>query len=358
MALQDQNTKQSQSSHHKEFLVEISHPHFVYFFREVIKQLGQDNVLVACQDSGIIPFLLKSHGIDYVIIGKKYNGLFRKALGQFNYFSKYFRLIRKYKVRKALGGSIALIMATKLTGSKVIFFDDDDSAVQPFTKKISIPLASFIITPQCLSFEKYGIPHYTYRGFQELSYLAPAYFTPDPSILTKYKLQENNYAIIRFNEFKAYHDVGHTGIPKSFRAQLIQTLKEHMAIYITSEGELEEEFKSFQLKIDPFDIHHVLFYARMFIGDSQTMASEAAVLGTPSLRCNTFKDKISYLSELEYKHKLTFAFLPSETEHLIGKINELLQFPDLKKEWQKRKETMLKEMEDVPKFITNLINEK
>jgi uncharacterized protein len=343
----------------KEFLVEMTHPHFIYFFKEVIRKLGKENVVIACQDSGIITYLAEHHGFEYEIIGKKYNGLFKKALGQFLYFFRYLRIVRKYKVRTVLGGSIALILVTKLTGGRVVFFDDDDSAVQPFTKKISIPLASFIITPQCLSFEKYGIPHYTYRGYQELAYLAPSYFKPDHSVLDKYKLTENNFAIVRFNDFRAYHDVGHSGIPGNFRRQLIDLLKTYFEVYITAEGELDEEFRSHQLKIDPVDIHHVMAFAGIYIGESQTMASEAAVLGTPSFRCNTFKDRISYLSELEHKYELTFAFLPTETEKMIGKIKEVLRIPDLKQEWKKRKDRMLSDMEDVPEFIiTTILNKK
>ena len=43
----------------------------------------------------------------------------------------------------------------------------------------------------------------------------------------------------------------------------------------------------------------------MFIGDSQTMTSEAAVLGVPSLRCNSFAGRISYINEQEFKYGLT-----------------------------------------------------
>ena len=53
-------------------------------------------------------------------------------------------------------------------------------------------------------------------------------------------------------------------------------------------------------------MHHALYFAEMFIGDSQTMTAEAAVLGTPALRLNNFVGKLGYLNELERKFNLTY----------------------------------------------------
>jgi predicted glycosyltransferase len=44
----------------------------------------------------------------------------------------------------------------------------------------------------------------------------------------------------------------------------------------------------------------------MYIGDSQTMTAEAAVLGTPAIRFNDFVGELSYLEELEYTFDLTY----------------------------------------------------
>jgi predicted glycosyltransferase len=90
----------------------------------------------------------------------------------------------------------------------------------------------------------------------------------------------------------------------------------------------------------------------MFVGDSQTMTSEAAVLGTPAIRCNTFVGRIHYLEEEEHKYGLTYGFLPNETERMFEKIKELLAMPDLKEKWQTRRQKMLAEKIDYSKFLT------
>ena len=90
----------------------------------------------------------------------------------------------------------------------------------------------------------------------------------------------------------------------------------------------------------------------MFIGDSQTMASEAAVLGVPSVRCNTFAGKIAYLVEEENKYGLTYGFTPGRFDDMIRKINDLLAMTDLEEEWQRRRQKMLSEKIDVTAFLS------
>ncbi len=99
------------------------------------------------------------------------------------------------------------------------------------------------------------------------------------------------------------------------------------------------------------DIYHALYYADLYIGDSQTIAAEKAVLGTPALRFNDFVGKIGYLEELEHKYGLTFGIKTSEPQRLFDKIEELINTPNLKEEWQKRRKKMLSEKIDVTAFM-------
>ena len=82
----------------------------------------------------------------------------------------------------------------------------------------------------------------------------------------------------------------------------------------------------------------------------ENLTSEAAVLGVPSLRCNSFAGRISYLEEHETKYGLTYAYTPDKFEALVKKLNEMLTMPNLKGEWLKRKEIMLADKIDVTAF--------
>jgi predicted glycosyltransferase len=59
-------------------------------------------------------------------------------------------------------------------------------------------------------------------------------------------------------------------------------------VFISAEGKLPDEIKQYQIKSNPNNIHHLMYFSQIYIGDSQSMATEATLLGTPSIRFNTF----------------------------------------------------------------------
>jgi predicted glycosyltransferase len=79
---------------------------------------------------------------------------------------------------------------------------------------------------------------------------------------------------------------------------------------------------------------------------------ESAVLGVPSIRYNSFVEKISYLIEMELKYDLTYGFLPGrDEEKMLNKIDELLYKEGLTKEWQVKRVNMLTEKYDFNNWI-------
>jgi len=163
--------------------------------------------------------------------------------------------------------------------------------------------------------------------------------------------EDEKYFVLRFNSFKAHHDIGVQGLSLENKRKLIKLLKLHGKVFITAERNIDPEFAEYQINIPPHKMHSFLNYATMFIGDSQTMASEAAVLGVPSIRSNSFVGRIAYLEEEEHKYGLTFGFRPDETDKMFAKINELLDIPNLKQEWQNRRQRLLNDKIDVTAFL-------
>ncbi|MFO7574911.1 MAG: hypothetical protein R6W67_07115, partial [Bacteroidales bacterium] len=82
-----------------------------------------------------------------------------------------------------------------------------------------------------------------------------------------------------------------------------------------------------------------------------TMASEAAVMGVPSLRCNSFAGLLSSLEEEEKKYGLTYAFNPADFEKMMEKLKDLLDNPGLRSEWQAKRMAMLADKIDVTSFL-------
>jgi predicted glycosyltransferase len=190
-----------------------------------------------------------------------------------------------------------------------------------------------------------------YDGYHELAYLHPKRFTPDPKVLEGIGLKENEpYFILRFNAFKAHHDIGEKGLSLEDKRKLISVLEKRGRVFITTERKIDKEFEKYQLSISPEKIHSLIYFSTMLIGDSQTMTSEAAVLGIPSIRCNTFVGKISYLEEEEHKYQLTYGFRPTNSKEMFLKIETLLDMPYLKNIWQERRNRMLMNKIDVTAF--------
>ena len=148
-------------------------------------------------------------------------------------------------------------------------------------------------------------------------------------------------------------------------------------IYITSERPLEPQFEKYRIKINPLDMHHVMAFASLYIGDSQTMAAEAGVLGVPFVRFNDFVGRIGYLRELEDVYELGYgihasvlpadspirrndgSLQPSGVEELYKRVEQLVTMPSAERRelFQQRRQQMLNDKIDCAKFLTWFIEE-
>ena len=231
-----------------------------------------------------------------------------------------------------------------------VVFDDDDDKIEPLFVKYGHSFADIILSPENII--RKSIKNISYKGYHELFYLHPKYFTPDPSILKEIGINQfESFFVLRFVALKGHHDAGHSGIVYGQKKRLIELLKPYGRIFITSEEEIEPEFEEYRLPIAPEKIHTLMYYATMFLGDSQTMTSEAAVLGTPAIKCNSFAGRLSVPNEIEHKYKLCYSFPPEDFDKMVEKIKALLRFPHLKQEWQHRRKKMLSEKIDVTAFL-------
>ena len=103
-------------------------------------------------------------------------------------------------------------------------------------------------------------------------------------------------------------------------------------------------------------MHHVLAYATMYIGDSQTMAAEAGVLGTPFIRFNDFVGRLGYLAELEDKYQLGYGIKTTEIDKFLETAETLITSPNLKEEHAMRREKMLSEKINVANLLVWFID--
>jgi predicted glycosyltransferase len=91
----------------------------------------------------------------------------------------------------------------------------------------------------------------------------------------------------------------------------------------------------------------------MYIGEGGTMATEASLLGTPSIYISTFANKLGNFKELEEKYELLYSF-SNETEAL-EKIKHLLSLNNLKQKWDSKRDALLQEKIDVTRFMIDIV---
>lgn len=334
-------------------LFEIGHPAHVHLYRNVISELKikNHNVYVCVKDIESAKKLLIFYGISYINLGIKHDSLFNKVIDQIKYTLRVLKIIKKKRIEMVIG-TMPAVYASKITKMKSIILDDDDDDVQPLFVKYAHPYCDTILSPSALIGNRRCSSTIFYNGYHELAYLHPKHFNPDINVLKELDIQTDEpFFIMRFNVFKAHHDVGINGLTLHHKLRLIEVLEPYGKIFITTERDIEPELKKYQLSTSPEKIHSLLYYATMFLGDSQTMTSEAAVLGTPAIRCNDFVGRIAYLEEEEEKYGLTYGFKPEDFDNLLITIRELLEIPTLKQEWHKRRKKMLSEKIDVTSFL-------
>lgn len=334
----------------------LGHPAHYHNVSVVIKKLSERgyHIILVARGKDVLFELLE--GLPYQIIFLKP----KRGNGKFSLISTVlmrewvlFKLAIKYKPRMLIGTDIAITHIGKLLGIPSVIINEDDAKEVPLFTKFGMKYATSVLAPNCCDISPYNNKKVGYQGYHELAYLHPNYFTPDKMKIQDLLIGGENYFILRFAELTAHHDKGKKGINLSIAKQLIEKLTPFGRVYITSERKLEPELEPYRIRIHPKNIHHALYYAQMYIGDSQTMAAEAAVLGTPSIRFNDFVGKLSYLEELEHQYQLTFG-IPTDTPNaLFEKADELLNLESVKKVFQQRKEVMLNETIDVVEFWTN-----
>ena len=83
------------------------------------------------------------------------------------------------------------------------------------------------------------------------------------------------------------------------------------------------------------------------------MATEASVLGTPSIYVSSLVGTMGNFIELEENYGIVFSFQDAELG--IRKATELLQQPNLKQEWTRKRERLLSDKIDVTQFMVDLI---
>jgi predicted glycosyltransferase len=309
-------------------------------------------IKIVTRDKDVTLKLLDAYGFDYDVMSGYYNTMAGKMYDFAKTDLKLLKIAIKSKpdILIAVGDPYVAHVGKLIRKPSIVFTDTEHAKL---ANKLTFPFATVICTPSCFK-EDLGKKQVRYNGYQELAYLHPNYFEPDASVLDDLGLSKNDkFVIMRFVSWSASHDVGQHGFDLKTKQKFIEELEEYGRVFITSEANVGKKFEKYKIRVPPERIHDLLYYGTMYIGEGSTMATEAGILGTPSIYISSLVGTMGNFEELEEKYGLVYPFQDSRLAS--KKILQFLEEENLKTSWQKKREKMLSEKIDVTKFMTDFI---
>jgi predicted glycosyltransferase len=336
-------------------LIDLNHPAHAHLFRHVffgLRERGHE-CRVTARDKDVTLRLLAAWGIPCEVLAPLGRTLASRAIELVRREARFLAVARGFRPQLITGTSAHAGRVGRLVGARSAVLSEDDARVVPLFRWVAYPLATAIVTPDCLAYEDYGRRHLTYPAYQKLFYLHPNRFAPDPGVRRELGLGEGApYAIVRLSALEAHHDVGARGIREDLlRAVTGQARERGIRVFLSGEKPLPAEWESLRIPIPPERMHDAMAFAEFFLGDSQSMTGEAAVLGTPAFRLSGFVGRITCLEELQ-GYGLAFGFKPGQEAALLQALDALLRRPDRRAEMAARRARLLAEKIDpLPWFL-------
>lgn len=263
-------------------LIDIGHPAHVHYFRNLAMSLAEKgySILFTARDKEVTIELLKHYQLPFKIVGRPRPGFLWKSLALICVTFKILIISLKFKPDMLLNASPSAALVACLMRKPHIALEDTFNMEQVW---LYLPFTSVVLTGD-YPHRSLGRKEIRYPGYQELLYLHPNNYKPGSEVLSQLGLQaKEKYAIVRFVAWNATHDYGHQGIPLDGRLALVKALASHLRVFVSSEQELPDDLARYKINISPEQMHDALYHAHLFVGEGATMASEAAILGTPSI---------------------------------------------------------------------------
>jgi predicted glycosyltransferase len=330
-------------------LLSMEHPAWVHQYKYIINELVSKGhkIKILAINKDVTIDLLNAYNIPYEIISNSSGkNIFEKGFIFLRTTLNIFIVSLHFHPDLFLGRASPMMAINSFLFRKPhILFEDTEHS--HFCLEICKMFSDVIVTPNCF-LDSLGEKQIRIDAYKELSYLWPSYYKPNEKVLEEYGIQtQERYIVVRFVAWNAHHDIGQHGIGDKVR--LVKELDKYGRVLITSEGALPEELKDYQIQVSPEKLHDLLYYATLYVGEGGTTATEAAVLGTPSVFISSLVGTMGNFIELENTYGLLYSFI-SEDEALVRAL-EILKNPVSKGKWRIKREKMLRDKIDITAFM-------
>ena len=222
-------------------LFDISHPVQVHLFRPVIEAcrgLGHE-VRVIARDKDVTLPLLAHFGIACEVLAPTGRGLLGFVRELVVREARMVARARRFRPDLIVGTSAHAARVARVSGARSVVMSDDDAAAVPVFRWLAYPLATVIVTPSCLRHEDHGRRHRLYEGYQQLFYLHPSRFRPDPLVRRELGLADGEaFGLLRLSALAAHHDRGVRGLSEDAVRGVQQRVAGRFRLFVSSEKPL------------------------------------------------------------------------------------------------------------------------
>jgi hypothetical protein len=294
-------------------IVTMQHPAHVHFFRNAIAEwkAAGHAVKVCVREQSVATALLQRYDIDHTVLAGATHSFLSLAVTQLKYETRLLGVARRFEpdVMVAIAEPGVAHVARLVGARSVVFTDTEHGTLQNI---LAFPLATRICVPECYK-DRVPTKAVRYPGYHELAYLHPDRFEPSESVLREQGIEpDDTLVVLRMRAWKSAHDVGKRGLT-SIEAVVRRLEATGATVIISAETDaIPDELLDRQYDIAPEHMHHLLAHANLFVGESATMASESAVLGTPAVYISNWE--LGYTGELEHEYGLLYNFVEEDRE--------------------------------------------
>ncbi|WP_435179450.1 DUF354 domain-containing protein [Halorussus sp. AFM4] len=329
-------------------------PAHVHLYRNAVSRLrdrGHD-ALVLARDYGCTLDLLEYYDVPHEVYGELATSKYSLARQLPRHYLTILRHVRAYDPDRIFGVGAYAAHAGVAAGAPTVLITDSENT--HLDHAVSRPFADAYLTPH--TFDKdLGEKHHVFRGFKECAYLHPEEWEPQTDIREELGVgPDEEFVIVRLNAFGSHHDVGQAGFTPEKRRRLVSELADRATVFVSDEGG-DADFSG--LPARPFDLHPALLHdalaeASLLVADTQTMVTEAALLGTPAIRSNSFvgDDDMGNFTELE-REGLIYNF--REFRPVLETATDLLAAAGVADEWADRREAFLADKVNLTDLIVD-----
>ena len=325
-------------------LIDTGHPAYIHFFAPIAKELEKRNhtVVFSIREKDCSLPIINAHNFSYKSKGK---GSYSVLLKPFHFFSAIFSI---FSITRKIKPDLFLSFSSPYAGIVSAIFRKkhivlDDTEIDVLARKIYYTFSDILVTPKSFKLD-IGRKQIRVNAFKEQAYLKDYTFSPETG----------NYILVRLVNHGAMHDLFSKVWHKQESFKFIRELAQKHSVVISSEIPLPGDLKPHEYSQPPEDLHNVISKAKLVVGESATVSTEAAVLGVPAVYIDY--NTRGYTENLEHEYGLVRHFLPvnHELEKAKGFIHDIMENP-VNPYYQEQRKKLFRETDDIVEYMLNLI---